>query len=129
MKLKYTTTLFTLIMVLYFVPVNAQNKTTTKKPAAKPAAKAPVKPAAKPADAKTLGEAAAKVTATDTTKKTTGGGTNPANQGGSLAEEIIITTAYKPLLADAVKIRRNPDLEDKTPYKAPLVYAPVDKRL
>jgi hypothetical protein len=33
------------------------------------------------------------------------------------------------LLADAVKIRRNPDLEDKTLYKAPLVYAPIDKRL
>lgn len=128
MKLKYTYTLFTLIMVLYFVPVNAQNKSTTKKPAAKPA---PVKqtPAAKKAtDAKALGEAAAKVT-TDTTKKAGAGGNNAPGTGGSLAEEIVITTAYKPLLADAVKIRRNPDLEDKIPYKAPLVYAPMDKRL
>ncbi|MFD2145683.1 hypothetical protein [Mucilaginibacter antarcticus] len=133
MKLKYTYTLFTLIMVLYFVPVNAQKKTTTKKTTVKPAAKAPAKPAITPAkkatEAKTLGEAAAKVNATDTTKKGGTGGTNQATQGGSLAEEIIITTAYKPLLADAVKIRRNPDLEDKTPYKAPLIYAPVDKRL
>ena len=41
----------------------------------------------------------------------------------------MVTTAYKPVLADAVKIRRNPDLEDKTPFKAPLTYTPVDKRL
>jgi hypothetical protein len=131
MKLKYTHTLFTLIMVLYFVPVNAQNKkTTTKKPAAKATTKAPVKPAPKKAsDAKSLGEAAAKVTAADTTKKGGGTGNTPEANGGSLAEEIIITSAYKPLLADAVKIRRNPDLEDKTLYKAPLVYAPIDKRL
>jgi hypothetical protein len=132
MKLKYTHTLFTLIMVLYFVPVNAQDKkTTTKKPAPKATTKAPAKPTVtkKAADAKSLGEAAAKVTTADTTKK---GGANgkPADaNGGSLAEEIVITSAYKPLLADAVKIRRNPDLEDKTLYKAPLVYAPVDKRL
>ena len=31
MKLKYTYTLFTLIMVLYFVPVNAQKSTKSKK--------------------------------------------------------------------------------------------------
>src|ERR1700748_2540955 len=31
MKLKYTYTLFTLIMVLYFVPVNAQKTTKAKK--------------------------------------------------------------------------------------------------
>jgi hypothetical protein len=130
MKLKYTYTLFTLIMVLYFVPANAQKKTTTAK---KPAAKT-TKPAAKPAavkkaDAKSLGEAASKVTVKDTVK---GGGAvnNPANPtGASLSEEIVITSAYKPVLADAVKIRRNPDLEDKTPFKAPLTYVPLDKRL
>jgi hypothetical protein len=52
---------------------------------------------------------------------------HPQN-GGSLSEEIVVTTAYKPVLADAVKIRRNPDLEDKVPFKAPLIYAPLDKR-
>lgn len=71
MKLKYTYTLFTLITVLYFVPANAQKKTTTKKPAAKT-----TKPAAKPVvikktDAKSLGEAASKVSVKDTVK---GGG-------------------------------------------------------
>ena len=32
-------------------------------------------------------------------------------------------------MAEAVKIRRNPDLEDKQPYKAPLSYSPIDKKL
>jgi len=136
MKLKYTYTLFTLIMVLYFVPVNAQKNTkakkatttkktsTTKKTATKPAATAK-----KQVDTKSLGDQAAKTAAADTTKK--GGGANGANgqNGGSLSEEIVITSAYKPLLADAVKIRRNPDLTDKTPYKAPLSYTMIDKRL
>ncbi|GAA4089053.1 hypothetical protein [Mucilaginibacter panaciglaebae] len=132
MKSKYTYTLFTLIMVLYFVPVNAQKtkakkatsaKTTTSKKTEKPAVK-------KQADARSLGDQAAKSSAAVDTAKN-GGGANGANanNGGSLSEEIIITSAYKPLLADAVKIRRNPDLTDKSPYKAPLVYTPIDKRL
>jgi hypothetical protein len=54
--------------------------------------------------------------------------TLPTNNS-SLAEEIVVTTSYKPVLAEAVKIRRNPDLEDKTPFKAPLNYTPLDKKL
>jgi len=73
--------------------------------------------------ARSLGDAAAKVKI-DTTKKM-----SPAPGGNSLSEEIVVTTAYKPVLADAVMIRINPDLEDKTPFKAPLTYFPVDKRL
>jgi len=137
MKFKYIYTLLTLIIALYFVPAAAQTKhkakakkqavkvvkkAPAKKAPAKPAAKAPAK--AKPTAAKSLGDAAAKVKI-DTVKKL-----GPdANAGGSLSEEIVVTTAYKPVLADAVKIRRNPDLEDKTPFKAPLAYAPIDKRL
>jgi len=139
MKLRYAIfTLLTLFSVLCFVPAGAQTvvhkakkhaKKGAHKPAAKvrkPVAKLPHKPAAKPAIvqksvAASLGEAAAKVKI-DTTKK--------ANlPGNSLSEEIIVTTAYKPVLADAVKIRINPDLEDKTPFKAPLTYFPIDKRL
>lgn len=137
MKSKYTCTLFTLIMVLYFVPVNAQKNTKAKKSAPAKTTTAKKAPAAKPsattkkqADAKSLGDQAAKSSAAvDTTKN--GGGANGANanNGSSLSEEIVITSAYKPLLADAVKIRRNPDLTDKSPYKAPLSYAPIDKRL
>ncbi|MES2426084.1 MAG: hypothetical protein V4560_03895 [Bacteroidota bacterium] len=139
MKLKYTYTLFTLIMVLCFVPAIAQKNTKTKKAAPaktvkKQPAKAPAKPTAvttakKQTDAKSLGDQAAKASVADTTKGGGANGANNPNNGSSLSEEIVITTAYKPLLADAVKIRRNPDLTDKTPFKAPLTYAPMDKRL
>jgi hypothetical protein len=123
MKLTHTYTLLTLIMVLYFVTADAQTKkSTVKKPAVKQAAKGNA--VKKLADAKNLGEAASK----DTVKKGADAN-NPQNKSGSLSEEIIVTTAYKPVLADAVKIRRNPDLEDKAPFKAPLNYTVLDQRL
>ncbi|MFD0764001.1 hypothetical protein ACFQZI_04010 [Mucilaginibacter lutimaris] len=135
MNQKHTITLLTFLTVFFFVPAMAQTKKpadkkqpakTTAKPAAK--AKAPAKSTTvQKAGAKNLGDAASKVAAADTTKK--GGQTNPNNNNSSLAEEIVVTTSYKPVLAEAVKIRRNPDLEDKTPYKAPLNYAPIDKKL
>jgi hypothetical protein len=105
MKIKYIYTLLSLIVVLYVVPANAQNKQKKKEPA-KNTQKTP---------------AAAPATTADTTKK----GQNDNN----LTEEIIVTTNYKPVLADAVKIRINPDLSDKTPFKAPLTYVTLDKRL
>jgi hypothetical protein len=125
-------TLLSLMMALCFVPADAQTKKKAKKHTAKVQPKKPArkKPATKPAKpvaiqrsaAKNLGEEASRVKA-DTTKKA-----NPANSN-SLSEEIVVTTDYKPVLADAVKIRINPDLEDKTPFKAPLTYFPIDKRL
>jgi hypothetical protein len=95
-----------------------------KKPVTKPAQKAPAtnKPAAK------IGEAAAKLKQ-DTTKKGGANAAAPNANGGSLSEEIVVTTVYKPVLADAVKIRRNPNLEETQPYKAPLTYTTLDKRL
>ncbi|QQL50052.1 TonB-dependent receptor [Mucilaginibacter ginkgonis] len=81
------------------------------------------------AAAKKLGDVAAKIPLADTTKKSGANNAADNKNGGSLSEEIIVTTSYKPVLADAVKIRRNPDLEDKTPYKAPLSYTSIDKRL
>ncbi|MCO5934260.1 TonB-dependent receptor [Mucilaginibacter sp. RB4R14] len=135
MNQRHTIALLTLLMVFFFFTASAQ----TKKPAVK---KQPAKTTAKPvskaktpaksttvqkAGAKNLGDAASKVAAADTTKK--GGQNNPNNNNSSLAEEIVVTTSYKPVLAEAVKIRRNPDLEDKTPYKAPLNYVPLDKKL
>jgi len=117
MKFKYIyIALFSLIIVFYFAPANAQNKTTKKKAPAKttqnPAAKTTTT-----TDKKT----AAAAPAQDTTKK--------VPTGSSLSEEIVVTTNYKPVLADAVKIRINPDLSDKTPFKAPLTYITLDKRL
>ncbi|WP_342647758.1 TonB-dependent receptor [Mucilaginibacter sp. CSA2-8R] len=107
--------------------VDAQVKQPAKK-TTKPAKTTTVKN--KPAATK-LGEAAAAKAKQDTTKK--GGqssANNNTNPGGSLSEEIVVTTVYKPVLADAVKIRRNPNLDDTQPYKAPLSYnALLDKRL
>src|ERR1700744_3399203 len=107
MKLKYIYTLLTLIIALYFVPANAQTKqkgkkTTTKavkktpaKPAPKPAAKKPAKPTtAQQKNANSLGDAVAKAAA-NTTKK--GGNPNGIAEG-NLSQEIIVTTAYKPVL-------------------------------
>ncbi|WP_259071389.1 hypothetical protein HDF24_10340 [Mucilaginibacter sp. X4EP1] len=123
MKFKYLYTLLTLIIALYFVPASAQTNqkakkhtTTKKKPVKAPAS-------VQKAAAKNLGDAAAKV-AIDTVKKS-----GQPSDNSSLSEEIVVTTAYKPVLADAVKIRRNPDLGDTTPFIAPLVYTPIDKRL
>jgi hypothetical protein len=47
----------------------------------------------------------------------------------SMTEEIEVVRPYKPVLADAVKIRRNPDLNDTKPFKPALSYAIPDKRL
>jgi len=136
MKLRYIYTLLTLLSLLYFAPANAQTKpktkkapakTSAKKTAAKPAAKSAKASTAKKSDAKKLGDAVVKTNAPADTAK--GGGNNPDKNSNSLSEEIVVTTDYKPVLADAVKIRRNPDLEDATPYKAPLTYVPLDIRL
>ncbi|TSD65973.1 hypothetical protein FFF34_000820 [Inquilinus sp. KBS0705] len=132
MNQKYTLTLLTLLMACYFVPAVAQTKPKVKKPEPKTVTKTnkPVvkgTPAQQKSNAKNLGDAASKIPAVDTTKK--GGANTPTPNQGALAEEIVVTTAYKPVLAEAVKIRRNPDLADKTPFKAPLNYVPLDKKL
>ncbi|OOQ60145.1 hypothetical protein BC343_26865 [Mucilaginibacter pedocola] len=127
-------------MSFFFVAANAQ----TKKPATKPAAKTAQKPAPKKAaakkpakattavqqkaSAKNLGDAAATV-AVDTTKKGGQNNNNANTPGAGLTEEIVVTTAYKPVLAEAVKIRRNPNLEEAATFKAPLSYTPIDKKL
>jgi hypothetical protein len=122
---RYIYILLTTTLAFGVIDTQAQTKQPVKKPAATPAKKAAVN---KPA-AKKLGDAAATVKQ-DTTKK--GGqaaSNNNAPNNGSLSEEIVITTVYKPVLADAVKIRRNPNLEETQPYKAPLTYSTLDKRL
>lgn len=131
MKFKYLYALLILGMAFAVAPAKAQTKkpakkSTVKTPAPKPAAKKPVAPPTKAA-AQNLGNAVAQSAADTSRKGGQGAGVTP--NGNSLSEEIIVTTAYKPVLADAVKIRRNPDLEDKTPFKAPLTYTTLDKRL
>jgi hypothetical protein len=139
MKPGFIYTLLSLVLVLYFVPADAQTKKSTKKhtttktaakKTAKPAPKKTTKPATastkQKSDARKLGDAVAKNSA-DTTKD--GGNKTPDKNQNALSEEIVVTTAYKPVLADAVKIRRNPDLENTVPFKAPLTYVTLDKRL
>lgn len=130
MKLRYIT-IITVAALLCFADVNAQTK-KQKKPAAKTSAKKPVAKTKHAVADKKAASLAKSIPATvDTTKR--GGNKTPNTpnpNSSSLSEEIVVTTAYKPVLAEAVKIRRNPDLEDQEPFKAPLSYTNVlDKTL
>jgi hypothetical protein len=131
MKIRLRYILLILLIASSFAPVNAQHKKPAKKQSKKVAhvirktvkKQVAAKPSARrKATAKNLGDEAATIN-TDTTR----GGNN--NKNATLSEQVIVTTAYKPVLADAVKIRRNPTLEDTLPYKAPLMYNTLDKRL
>ena len=46
-----------------------------------------------------------------------------------ITEEIEVVRPYKPVLADASKIRRSPDLNSKKPFKPTLSYNVLDNRL
>ena len=48
---------------------------------------------------------------------------------GTLTEEIEVVRPYKPILAEAVKIRRSPDLNDTKPFRPVLSYTILDKKL
>jgi len=124
MKLRYIYILFTLVPLLYFAPAKAQTTTPAKKTVKKTAPKKTAKTKTQQkSDAKKLGDAVSKTTPAAAPAADT------AKNHNSISEQIVVTTAYKPLLADAVKIRRSPDLEDVTPYKAPLTYVVIDERL
>jgi hypothetical protein len=64
-----------------------------------------------------------------TTKADTAATQTPPSEQSGLNEEIVVTSSYRPVLADAVKIRRNPDLNDKQPFKQAQVYSVIDKKL
>ena len=53
----------------------------------------------------------------------------PSQPSGTLTEEIEVVRPYKPVLADAVKIRRSPYQKNEQPYKPSLTYTIVDKKL
>ncbi|MDB5119112.1 MAG: hypothetical protein JWN56_330 [Sphingobacteriales bacterium] len=50
-------------------------------------------------------------------------------QKGNIAEEIEVVRPYKPILAEAVKLRRNPTLDDNKPFKPQLTYNITGKKL
>ncbi len=47
----------------------------------------------------------------------------------TIAEEIEVVRPYKPILAEAVKLRRSPDLNDVKTYKAKFNYGLTDRKL
>jgi len=47
---------------------------------------------------------------------------------GTLTEEIEVVRPYKPVLADAAKIRRSPDLNNHKPFRPNLTYSIFDKK-
>ncbi|MCZ4225616.1 hypothetical protein [Pedobacter rhodius] len=47
----------------------------------------------------------------------------------AVSEEIEVVRPYKPILAEAVKLRRSPNLDDVKTYKAKLNYSVTDKKL
>ena len=50
-------------------------------------------------------------------------------QKSNITEEIDVVRPYKPILAEAVKIRRNPVLDDNKPFKPTLTYTIIGKKL
>lgn len=132
MKLNIALTFLLLSLMLLGVPAFSQQKSAQKKTV-------PTKNKTTPAKTVTLvkkgtntKKSTIKTASADTTKK--GGNANAAKkaneQQSSLSEEIVVTSAYKPVLADAVKIRRNPNLDERQDVKPNFSYTNLlDKRL
>ena len=55
--------------------------------------------------------------------------TPTGTQSANITEEIEVIRPYKPVLADAVKIRRNPDMNSAKTFKPVLSYSVIDKKL
>jgi hypothetical protein len=55
--------------------------------------------------------------------------TEKAQDDKTIAEEIEVVRPYKPVLAEAVKLRRSPDLNDVQTYKAKFNYGLTNRRL
>ncbi len=53
----------------------------------------------------------------------------PEQKQGSITEEIEVVRPYKPVLADAAKIRRSPDLTNYKAFHPQLSYSILDKKL
>jgi hypothetical protein len=55
--------------------------------------------------------------------------TEPKKDEKTINEEIEVVRPYKPILAEAVKLRRSPDLNDVVTYKAKFNYSLTDRKL
>lgn len=89
------------VFSLFAANVSAQTQEKTKESAKPVITKEPVKTTSSP----------------DTTKRNT------------VTEEFDVVRSYKPVLADAVKIRRSPNLNDTKPFNPQVKYDLIDKRL
>jgi hypothetical protein len=130
MKLKYLLSFLLFGLMLCSVPAFTQQKPVQKKKT--PADTKKTVPAKTPLPAKTKVNTKKSTvkTASDTTKKASNTPAKKPEQQQNLNEEIVVTSTYKPVLADAVKIRRNPNLEDKQDFKPSFTYTNLlDKRL
>lgn len=135
MKLRYLLYVLLFSLMLHSVPAISQQKPAQKKTVSAKTNKKPSAKTNKTATAKTTintKKSTIKTASADTTKKA--GNARPAKKAeqpqGNLSEEIVVTSAYKPVLADAVKIRRNPNLDERQDAKPNFSYTSLlDKRL
>lgn len=130
MKLTYILTFLFSGLMLLTVPAFAQQKPVQKKSVpAKAKKRAPAK-ITTPAKTTAAKKRPVKTASADTTKKAGNVPAKKAEDQQSLNEEIVVTSTYKPVLADAVKIRRNPNLDDKQDFRPSFSYTGLlDKRL
>ncbi len=134
MKLKYLLTFLLFGLMLHAVPAFTQQKPVQKKKVPAKTTSYTKKSTVKTVSAKTPApgtkKGTVKTASADTTKKAGKTVAKKPGQQNSLNEEIVVTSAYKPVLADAVKIRRNPNLDDRQDFKPAFSYTNLlDKRL
>ncbi len=91
---------------LFALNVSAQTPVKPAEPAKTVPTKEPVKP-----------------TSTTTTVK------QDTSKRNAVTEEFDVVRSYKPVLADAVKIRRSPNLNDTRPFNPQVKYTLIDRRL
>lgn len=132
MKLNIALTFLLFSLMLCAVPAFSQQKPVQKKTAPENTkTTTPVKTVRPAKTGTNTKKSSVKTASADTTKKE--GNNVPAKkpeEQSSLNEEIVVTSAYKPVLADAVKIRRNPNMDERQNVKPNFSYTNLlDKRL
>jgi len=80
-------------------------------------------------DKKTTEKKTDKKTEKPADKKNTPTKTPEQDENKAVTEEIEVVRPYKPILAEAVKLRRSPDLNDVKTYKARFNYSLTDRKL
>nr|WP_294897679.1 TonB-dependent receptor [uncultured Pedobacter sp.] len=108
------------ISAFVFFSLFAINVSAQTQKAKEPAKPLSTKDTQKPVVAK---EEVVKPETTATTAK------QDTSKKNAVTEEVEVVRSYKPVLADAVKIRRSPNLNDTKPFNPQVKYELIDKRL